>query len=66
MNSCSRVLVTGGAGFIGSHIVDRLLAEDIEVVVLDNLQGGRLENIHHHVGKKNFCFARGDMGFSPC
>jgi nucleoside-diphosphate-sugar epimerase len=42
MYGCSRVLVTGGAGFVGSHVVDRLLAEDLEIVVLDSLQGGRL------------------------
>jgi len=41
---CLRVLVTGGAGFIGNHTVDRLLAEDAEVAVLDSLRSGVLEN----------------------
>jgi UDP-glucose 4-epimerase len=41
-----KVLVTGGAGFIGSHIVDRLIAEGHEVVVLDNLSNGKKENLH--------------------
>jgi len=45
-----KILVTGGAGFIGSHLVDRLVAEGYEVRVVDNLSSGRLENIsHHHV-----------------
>ena len=43
-----RVIVTGGAGFIGSHLVDRLLAEGCEVKVLDNLAVGRLSNLAHH------------------
>lgn len=45
-----RSLVTGGCGFIGSHIVDRLLAEGHEVTVLDNCSTGRLENLAHHEG----------------
>lgn len=40
-----KVVVTGGAGFIGSHLVDRLLSEGAEVTVLDNLSNGRLENL---------------------
>jgi UDP-glucose 4-epimerase len=58
---CSKVLVTGGAGFIGSHIVDRLLAGGMKVVVLDNLQEGRFENIQQHSGDNNFLFVRGDV-----
>jgi len=42
-----KALVTGGAGFIGSHLVDRLLAEGIEVTVVDNCSTGRLENLAH-------------------
>ena len=43
-------IVTGGCGFIGSHIVDRLLAEGQDVVVIDNCSTGRLENLAHHQG----------------
>jgi UDP-glucose 4-epimerase len=61
MRSYSKVLVTGGAGFIGSHLVDRMLTENLEVVVLDNLYGGRLENIKQHIGEKSFRFVKGDI-----
>ncbi|MEM1581593.1 MAG: SDR family NAD(P)-dependent oxidoreductase [Candidatus Bathyarchaeia archaeon] len=44
------VLVTGGAGFIGSHLVDRLVSEGWFVRVLDNFSSGRIENIRHHAG----------------
>jgi UDP-glucose 4-epimerase len=53
--------VSGGAGFIGCHTVDRFLAEGFEVVVLDDLRSGRLENIRQHVGKRGFRFVRGDV-----
>jgi len=56
-----RVLVTGGAGFIGSHIVDRLMADGCEVRVLDNLSTGKLSNIKKHVGSRRFRFIKGDI-----
>ncbi len=56
-----KVLVTGGAGFIGSHIVDRLLADDFEVTVLDNLSSGKMKNIAQHLNKKNLHFIKGDI-----
>ena len=56
-----RVLVTGGAGFIGSHIVDRLMADGYEVRVLDNLSTGKLSNIRKHLGSRRFRFMKGDI-----
>ncbi len=49
-----RVLVTGGAGFIGSHIVDRLIGQDFEVIVVDNLTTGKIENLEPNLGKIKF------------
>jgi UDP-glucose 4-epimerase len=51
-----RVLVTGGAGFIGSHLVDALMAQGHEVTVLDNLSVGKVANIAHHLGSERFRF----------
>ena len=48
-----KVLVTGGAGFIGSHLVDRLVEDGHEVVVLDNFATGRSENLAQHYGSPN-------------
>lgn len=56
-----RVLVTGGAGFIGSHLVDRLVAEGLEVAVLDNLSTGKLENLRQNLENKSLHFIRGDI-----
>lgn len=56
-----RVLVTGGAGFIGSHLCERLVADGHEVMCMDNLFTGRRENIQHLVGSGNFEFDRHDV-----
>jgi UDP-N-acetylglucosamine 4-epimerase len=57
----SKVLVTGGAGFIGSALIETLLAHDNEVVCLDNLATGKRKNIAEFEGNKNFRFIEGDI-----
>lgn len=54
-------VVTGGAGFIGSHMVDRLLDEGFRVHVIDNLVGGRLENLVHRKGNPNLVVETRDI-----
>ena len=56
-----RSLVTGGAGFLGSHLCDRLLAEGHQVVCLDNLITGDIANISHLMGNSNFSFLNYDV-----
>ncbi len=56
-----RVLVTGGAGFIGSHLCDRLLALGHEVTALDNLITGSTDNIEHLAGRRDFRFIHHDV-----
>jgi dTDP-glucose 4,6-dehydratase len=51
-----RILITGGAGFIGSHLCDRLLAEGHEVIAMDNLVTGSIDNIAHLQGNPRFSF----------
>ncbi len=60
-DSYKTVLVTGGAGFIGSHVVDRLLADGHNVVVFDNMTSGKMEFIAHHFNDSHFRFVNGDM-----
>ena len=56
-----RILVTGGAGFIGSHLLDRLMDKGYEVTVFDNLSSGKLEFIEQHLKNPNFSLIEGDM-----
>ena len=56
-----RILVTGGAGFLGSHLVDRLIAQGHDIICLDNLFTGQKENIRHLLGHPNFELMRGDV-----
>ncbi|KFK37504.1 hypothetical protein AALP_AA4G266000 [Arabis alpina] len=56
-----RVVVTGGAGFVGSHLVDRLMARGDNVIVVDNFFTGRKENVMHHFGNPNFEMIRHDV-----
>jgi len=56
-----KVLITGGAGFIGSHLADVLVSRRQDVTVIDNLSSGRMENIRHLLNRKRFRFIRADL-----
>ncbi|XP_047325722.1 UDP-glucuronic acid decarboxylase 2-like [Impatiens glandulifera] len=56
-----RIVVTGGAGFVGSHLVDRLIARGDSVIVVDNFFTGRKENVAHHFGNPRFELIRHDV-----
>jgi len=58
-----RILVTGGAGFLGSHLCDRLLADGHEVLAVDNLYTGSKSNVSHNLQNPNFEFMRHDVTF---
>ncbi|RXT54056.1 UDP-glucuronic acid decarboxylase family protein [Bradyrhizobium betae] len=62
-DSCKRVLVTGGGGFLGSHLIDRLLSDGHEVVCADNLFTGTKRNIEHLHANPRFEFLRHDITF---
>jgi UDP-glucuronate decarboxylase len=62
-DSQKRILVTGGAGFLGSHLIDRLLAQGSEVVCVDNLFTGSKRNLYHLQGNPRFEFIRHDVTF---
>ena len=56
-----RILITGGAGFIGSHLCDRYIAEGHDVIAMDNLRTGSTENIAHLAGHDRFTFIKHDV-----
>lgn len=56
-----KIIVTGGAGFIGSHLVDELVARKNEVTVIDNLSSGKMEFLKAHLSDKNFKFIKLDL-----
>lgn len=56
-----RILITGGAGFLGSHLVDRLIERGEDVLVADNLYTGNKSNLSHHFGNPRFEFIRHDI-----
>lgn len=59
----SKVLVTGGAGFLGSHLCDRLVASEMDVLCVDNFYTGSKANVSDLLGKKNFELMRHDVTF---
>jgi nucleoside-diphosphate-sugar epimerase len=63
--SGARMLVTGGAGFIGSHLVDRLLELGAEVVVADDFSTGHESNLAHHAGNIRLAVERADVCDEP-
>src|ERR1035437_6870221 len=64
MHLQTRVLVTGGAGFLGSHLCERLLAQGADILCVDNLFTGSRTNIEHLLDHKNFELVRHDVTFS--
>jgi len=61
MSNINKAIVTGGCGFIGSHMVDRLLNEGCDVTVLDNFSNGRRENLAHHKGNQALKIIEADI-----
>ncbi|HXM69739.1 MAG TPA: NAD-dependent epimerase/dehydratase family protein, partial [Thermoanaerobaculia bacterium] len=57
----SRAVITGGAGFLGSHLCERLLREGHEVVCVDNLLTGNRDNVAHLLGRPDFDFLQHDV-----
>lgn len=57
----ARVLITGAAGFLGSHLCDRFIAEGYDVLAMDNLITGNMENLEHLMGRANFTFYHHDV-----
>ena len=49
-----KILITGGAGFVGSHLADKLFIEGHEITIIDDLSTGRYQNVAHLEGEKNF------------
>jgi len=60
-----KVFITGGAGFIGSHLAERLVASSHQVLVLDDLSTGSIENIDHLIGRKGFDYRIGSVLDAP-
>lgn len=56
-----KILITGGAGFIGSNLCEHFVAQQNQVVCFDNLLTGKLENINHLIDLPNFQFIKGDI-----
>ena len=59
MKKCA--VVTGGAGFLGSHLCDKLISEGLKVICIDNLLTGNIENIEHLIGNEDFLFIKHDV-----
>ena len=56
-----KILVTGGASFIGSHLIDDLVSKNLEVRVVDDFSSGTFKNIKHHIANNNIEFVKGDL-----
>ena len=57
----TRILITGGAGFLGSHLCDRLIKDGMDVLCIDNLSTGNKNNISHLLSSQNFEFLHHDV-----
>ena len=64
MSSLKRILVTGGAGFLGSHLCERLVDQGHDVICLDNFFTSQKSNVAHLLGRRNFDLIRHDITLS--